>query len=124
RDGRGGAVRRMSAALAIPVSAPRALRVHPVVALLAVTGMLLVLSQVHTEAFLWASAAALAYAVLHPFVRRHAGGLDPGEAMYPFVLYFALSLLFRGLGLLGGVDSPYVTPIGDSQSPTFRTLLA
>ena len=42
-------------------------------------------------------------------------GLDPGEAIYFFVLYYALSLLLRGLGLLTFVDSPYLTPIGDAE---------
>ena len=94
------------------------------VALAAAVGVLLLFSQVSVEAFLWLSGAAFALAVVYPFVAWRQEGLDPGEAIYFFVLYYALSLLLRGLGLLTFVDSPYLTPIGDAQSPTFRSLLA
>lgn len=76
------------------------------------------------DAFLWLAAAGFAAATASPFVRRLKHGFDAGDVFPFFVLYYALSLLLRGLGLLTFVDSPYLREIGGAGTAHGRLLLA
>jgi len=76
-----------------------------------------------TNAFVWWSGAGLALAALWPFARAWRRGLDPGDAVWCFLLYFVLAMLLRGMGVLTFVDSPYLRGLGDARSPSFRQLV-
>ncbi len=75
------------------------------------------------DAFVWWSGAGHVLAATWPFVRARRRGLDPGDALWCFVLYFVLALFLRGLGLLTFVDSPYLRGLGDARSPALRQLV-
>lgn len=104
----------------VPALASYPMRILAVVVWVAVA---LALAPWATEAFVWWSGSGLALAALWPFVRAWRRGLDPGDAMWYFLLYFVLAILLRGMGLLTFVDSRFVRDLGDAQSPSFRQLV-
>jgi hypothetical protein len=103
-----------------PTLASYPMRVLAVVAWAAVA---LALAPWATDAFVWWSGSGLALVALWPFARAWRHGLDPGDAMWYFLLYFVLAILLRGIGLLTFVDSTYVCNLGDARSLSFRQLV-
>lgn len=83
----------------------------------------LVTSQLSPEGFTWLSGFGLLGLGLAAFAGGRGNRIDPAEAFYFFVLYYLFGFLLRGVGLLGGMDSPYLRSIGDAHSPYFLTLL-
>ncbi|MFN8589580.1 MAG: O-antigen polymerase [Candidatus Eisenbacteria bacterium] len=92
-------------------------------ALLAWAGACLLASAYWTEAFVWCAGLGFAWAVLRPFVERYGDSLDAFDALPMFTLYYALSLLLRGVGLLTFVDSPYLRELGDPRTEHWRALV-
>jgi hypothetical protein len=90
---------------------------------LAWAGACLLLRAVSVDAFLWCSAAGLAAATISPLARRSRTGFDAGDVFPFFVLYYSLSLLLRGFGLMTFVDSPYLRELGDVGTAHWRLLL-
>jgi hypothetical protein len=82
----------------------------------------LALAPLSTDAFVWWSGLGFAAALAWPFARA-GRRLDPGDATWCFLLYLALAMLLRGVGLLTFVDSPYLRLLGDARSPGFRALV-
>ncbi len=81
------------------------------------------LAGVWTDAFLWCSGLGLGWAVARPFVDGFRRGFDAFEVLPLFTLYYALSLLLRGMGLLTFVDSPYLRELGDARTEHYRALV-
>ncbi|HTR97344.1 MAG TPA: O-antigen polymerase [Candidatus Acidoferrales bacterium] len=82
----------------------------------------LLLRELSVEAFLWASTLGFAVLAIRPFLRPRS--LDSGDVMLLFTLYYAMSLLVRGIGVLTWVDSPYLEELGDARSEHLRLLVA
>ncbi|MCC6651480.1 MAG: oligosaccharide repeat unit polymerase [Candidatus Eisenbacteria bacterium] len=76
-----------------------------------------------TDAFLWCTGLGFAWAVSRPFVDGFRRGFDAFDVLPLFTLYYALSLLLRGLGLLTFVDSPYLRELGDMRTERYRELV-
>ena len=111
----------LSAAIApVPVSNSYPARIAAVCAWAAIA---LSVAPWATDVFLWWSGAGLAIAALWPFARAWRRGLDPGDAIWCFLLYFVLAMLLRGMGVLTFVDSPYLRGLGDARSQSFRQLV-
>jgi hypothetical protein len=91
-----------------------------VLAVCAWAAVALVLAPWATDAFVWWSGAGLALTVVWPFARARRRGLDPGDALWCFVAYFALAMLLRGIGVLTFVDSPYLRVLGDPEAASYR----
>jgi hypothetical protein len=116
----------MSAATMRPLVAPRFAPLSSPARVLSVgawAAIALALAPSATDAFVWWSGAGLALAALWPFARAWRRGLDPGDALWYFVLYFVLAMFLRGIGLLTFVDSPYLRGLGDARSPSYRLLV-
>jgi hypothetical protein len=115
----------MSSATLRPALAPVfALAAYPlrVLAVVAWAAVALAIAPWATDAFVGWSGSGLALAALWPFARAWRRGLDPGDALWCFLLYFVLAMLLRGMGVLTFVDSPYLRGLGDPRSPSFRLL--
>lgn len=97
---------------------------HRGLVVLAWSGLCLLLSACATDAFLWCAAAGLTAATVSPFVRRLRTGFDAGDVFPFFVLYYSMSILARGFGIMTFVDSPYLRDVGDVHSAHWRGLLA
>ncbi len=113
----------MSVATLRPALAPApALASYPlrVLAVVVWAAIALALAPWATDAFVWWSGAGLALVALWPFARARRRGLDPGDALWCFLLYFVLAMLLRGVGVLTFVDSPYLRVLGDPQSASYR----
>ncbi len=110
--------------LALP-AAPAGTRVWtPPLAWLVValgSGVALVLRELSVDAFVWWTTLGFAALCVRSFVYRR--GLDAGDAVLLFTLYYGLSLLVRGIGLLSWVDSPYLDEFGDKGTAHFRELV-
>lgn len=90
------------------------------IALLAWAGASLLASAYWTDAFVWITGAGFAWALARPFVGRR---LDAFDALPMFGLYYGLSLLLRGVGLLTFVDSPYLRELGNARTELWRVLV-
>jgi hypothetical protein len=115
----------MSATLATDAPAlarPFAWRPPALLVVAAGAALALLLRLVSVDAFLWASTAGFAAITLRSFLRR--GALDAGDVLLLFTLYYAMSLLVRGVGVLTWVDSPYLAELGGARSEHFRLLVA
>jgi hypothetical protein len=93
-----------------------------VLAVVAWAAVALAMAPWATDAFVWWTGSGLALAALWPFARAWPRGLDPGDALWCFVLYFVLAMFLRGIGVLTFVDSPYLRALGDPQSSSYRLL--
>ena len=116
----------MSAATLRPALAPvfaRAAYPLRILAVVAWAAVALAIAPWATDAFVWWSGSGLALAALWPFARAWRRGLDPGDALWCFLLYFVLAMLLRGMGVLTFVDSPYLRGLGDHHAPSFRLLV-
>ena len=110
--------------IALPAAPARAGFAAPPVAWFAVAvgcGVALVLRELSVDAFVWWTTLGFAALCVRSFVYRK--GLDAGDAILLFTLYYALSLLVRGVGLLWWVDSPYLEELGDRGASHFRELV-
>jgi hypothetical protein len=105
--------------------APASARTWPLpVAWIAVAigaGIALVLREVSVDAFVWWSTAGFAALCARSFLRRE--GLDAGDVLLLFTLYYAMALLLRGIGVMSWVDSPYLEELGDARTAHFRMLV-
>lgn len=106
-----------------PVRAPGLPLPRTLLVVLGWAGLALLLRALSTDAFLGWSAAGLGAATVRPFVRRLRTGFDAGDVFPFFVLYYAMSLLARGFGIMTFVDSPYLREIGDVRTEHWRALL-
>lgn len=89
-------------------------------ALIAVT---LVASQLSMPGFLGLSITCFVITTLAPFVNGLRRGFNAGEALYPFIVYYAVAMGVRGIALLVPEDSPYLAAIQDPRSATFQGLM-
>jgi hypothetical protein len=107
-----------------PVALPRVTPAIPRAWLVVGVGaaLALLLRLVSAEAFLWVSTLGFIAITVRSFTRR--GALDSGDVLMLFTLYYAMSLLVRGIGLLAWVDSPYLVELGDQHTAHFRLLVA
>lgn len=112
----------MNRAIAMPRAAAPAVPTE-LVALLAWAGAALLARPLSVDLFVWIATAGFAAVAVWPFVRRPAGAFDTGDVLYLFTLYYVLSLLARGVGLLTFVDSPYLRELGGPASARFRDLV-
>jgi hypothetical protein len=85
------------------------------------SGLALVLRELSVDAFVWWTTLGFAALCVRSFVYRR--NLDAGDAILLFTMYYALSLLVRGIGLLSWVDSPYLVELGDKGTAHFRELV-
>jgi hypothetical protein len=108
-----------------PVTTPRALPGLPasVVGAIAWAAIAVLASAVWTDAFVWIAGLGLAWACARPFVDGFRRGFDAFDVLPMFTLYYALSLLLRGMGLLSFVDSPYLRELGDARTEQYRALV-
>ena len=90
------------------------------VALVVWAGASLLASAFAVDAFVWIAGAGFAWALARPFLGRT---LDAFDALPMFGLYYGLSLLLRGIGLLTFVDSPYLRELGDPRTEHWRALV-
>ncbi|MBI5170004.1 MAG: oligosaccharide repeat unit polymerase [Candidatus Eisenbacteria bacterium] len=106
-------------------ASPRALPALPADTLpvLGWVALCLFASAVWTDAFVWCAGLGLAAAVARPFVDGFRRGFDAFDVLPLFTLYYALSLLLRGMGLLSFVDSPYLRELGDARTGHYRALV-
>ncbi len=114
----------MSALTLAPVApvAPRRAALPAIAVVAAGAAATLLASAVSTEAFLWLATLGFTALVVRSFARR--GAHDAGDVLLLVTLYYAMSLLVRGVGVLTFVDSPYLAEIGSAHSERLRRLVA
>lgn len=112
-------------ALVSTLPAPRAAWKPPAALLpvMAWAAACLVSHALSVDLFLWCTGLGLAWAVARPFVDGFRRGFDAFDVLPLFTLYYALSLLLRGTGLLTFVDSPYLRELGDARTERYRELV-
>ncbi len=121
------AIAPMPGALAVPRPATRVrLRLNgwhvgALVTLAWIAASLLV-QPFSSHTFVWVTGVGFAAASVLPFVIRE-GGLDAGNVFPLFTLYYSMSLLLRGIGVLTFTDSPYLRDIGDGGTDHVRMLV-
>ena len=93
------------------------------VAAFAMIAVTLAASQLSVPLFLGLSIACFVIAALLALARAVRRGMDAGEALYPFVGYYALAMGVRGIALLGSEESPYLAAIQDPRSAAFQSLM-
>ena len=110
--------------LALPIAAgeTRAARMPgATLAVLAWAAIAIGLREVSVDAFVAWNTLGFAAIAVRSFVRRE--GVDAGDVLVLFTLYYCMAMLVRGVGLLSWVDSPYLEEIGDKHSAGYRTLV-
>ena len=112
-------------ALASPVTPARTAWQPPAALLGAVAwaAACLLCHSLSVDLFVWCTGLGLAWAVSRPFVDGLRRGFDAFDVLPLFTLYYALSLLLRGAGLLTFVDSPYLRELGDAHTERYRELV-
>jgi hypothetical protein len=104
------------------LAAPRLAVPRSLLVVAAGAALALLLRTISAEAFLWASTLGFAAITARSFVRR--GRLDSGDVLLLFTLYYSMSLLVRGIGVLTWVDSPYLEELGNARTAHVRLLVA
>lgn len=105
---------------AFPLARPLTASPRTAIALVAWVGACLFASAYWTDAFVWIAGAGFAWALARPFMD---GRLDAFDVLPMFGLYYGLSLLLRGVGLLTFVDSPYLRELGNARTEHWRALV-
>ncbi|TMQ60608.1 MAG: oligosaccharide repeat unit polymerase [Candidatus Eisenbacteria bacterium] len=94
-----------------------------IIAVFALAAATLIASLISTPAFLGLSISCFVAAVTVPLALRLRRGIDPGEAIYPFVLYFTLTMGVRGIAILTFQSSIYLPVLQDPKSSYFQSLV-